>query len=338
MNNFDQMNLNQIKAYVDAHPEELMQLIRALDGDSRKSVRTYRKSLISRLAENERLSRMKETEASYHLQGYRYIACLDEVGRGPLFGPVVSAAVIMKAESVITGVNDSKKLSSQKRETLYEQIVDDCVCFAVGIVDNVGIDEVNILNATKRSMLEALSALSVKPDFIITDSVELNTDIPLLALVKADEKIYGVSCASIIAKVIRDEMMGAFALEYPAYGFDTNMGYGTQKHIDAIRIYGPTIHHRFSFLSHFLPYSEEVIFLSQFLRKRGLTPCDIIQSYDKKSFCMVCFDHLHESYCSYVTGFDDYDLNGYSDMSTQFVTIDLEQSRVYIKKSTEISQ
>ena len=200
--------------------------------------------------EIERLKNLKEFENNLHSTGLKYIAGIDEAGRGPLAGPVVVGIAIMKPDSFIEGVNDSKKLSEKKREQLYEQIISEAIDWTVGIVDQKEIDEINILNATKKALHMAISNLKVKPDRILVDALEhIDTyGIPYTSIIKGDAKIYSISVASIIAKVTRDRIMQKYDEIYPEYGFSGHKGYGTAKHIQAIKEYGPCSLHRKTFI------------------------------------------------------------------------------------------
>ena len=204
--------------------------------------------------EIERLKNLKEFENNLHSTGLKYIAGIDEAGRGPLAGPVVVGIAIMKPDSFIEGVNDSKKLSEKKREQLYEQIISEAIDWTVGIVDQKEIDEINILNATKKALHMAISNLKVKPDRILVDALEhIDTyGIPYTSIIKGDAKIYSISVASIIAKVTRDRIMQKYDEIYPEYGFSGHKGYGTAKHIQAIKEYGPCSLHKKTFIKKFV--------------------------------------------------------------------------------------
>ena len=200
--------------------------------------------------ELERLNALKEIENKMHKDGINYICGIDEAGRGPLAGPVVVAAVIMPEDSMIEGVNDSKKVSEKKRELLYEQIINEAIAYAVGIIDQKEIDEINILNATKKGLTTAVKGLSVRPERIIVDALDkIDTDgIPYTSIIKGDAKCYSIAAASIIAKVTRDRIMREWSEIYPQYEFEKHKGYGTAAHIKAIREYGLTPLHRRSFV------------------------------------------------------------------------------------------
>lgn len=182
---------------------------------------------------------------------YKLIAGIDEVGRGPLAGPVVTCAVIMKSDSAIDGITDSKKLSRKKMLNLKEKILEDTICYAYGYANPRLIDKVNIKNATHKAMEDALNNLRVKPEIVLIDAERIDTDIPQLNIVKGDLNEYVISCASILAKIRRDDIMINFSKLYPNYGFDTNMGYGTKKHYQGLEEYGETPIHRQTFLRKF---------------------------------------------------------------------------------------
>ena len=190
---------------------------------------------------------MKEFETELYNNGINFIAGIDEVGRGPLVGPVVTAAVILPKDFYDERINDSKKLTEKKRELLYDVIMENAISVGVGISSEDVIDEINILNATKRAMLEAVNNLSIKPEHLLIDAVKLNTDIPQTSIIKGDAKSESIAAASIIAKVTRDRMMIELDKIHPEYDFKHNKGYGTKKHIEALYKYGPLKEHRKSF-------------------------------------------------------------------------------------------
>lgn len=181
--------------------------------------------------------------------GYRYICGVDEVGRGPLAGPVVCAAVIMPFEKIIEGVDDSKKLTAKKREKLSAQILKTAVACAICRVEPEVIDEINILQATRLCMKNAVESLAVKPDFVLTDgNMTLDIQIPQKSVIKGDALSFSIGSASVIAKVFRDNLMREYAEEFPEYGFERNKGYGTAEHIAAIKRAGICPVHRRSFI------------------------------------------------------------------------------------------
>lgn len=190
---------------------------------------------------------MREYEEELNSKGINLIAGVDEVGRGPLIGSVVAAAVILPPGFYMSEINDSKKLSEKKREELYPIIMEKAVSVGIGVVDSETIDKVNILNATKMAMKMAINNLSVKPEHVLIDAVKLDIDIPYTAIIKGDAKSESIAAASIVAKVYRDNMMKELDKEYPMYDFKSNKGYGTKKHIEAIKKYGVLKEHRKTF-------------------------------------------------------------------------------------------
>lgn len=199
--------------------------------------------------ELQRLTNLKEIEKDLHTKGFNKILGIDEAGRGPLAGPVVVAGVIMSENSMIEGINDSKKVSEKKREKLYDLIIEEAISYQVAIIGQDIIDKINILNATKKGLTNVVEGLDVKPDLIIVDALT-NIDtkgIPYESIIKGDAKCYSISAASILAKVTRDRIMREWDEIYPQYGFINNKGYGTAKHIEAIKEYGLSPIHRRSF-------------------------------------------------------------------------------------------
>ena len=190
---------------------------------------------------------MKEFETELYNKGINFIAGIDEVGRGPLVGPVVTAAVILPKDFYDERINDSKKLTEKKRELLYDVIMENAVSVGIGISSEDVIDEINILEATKKAMIEAVNNLSVKPEYLLIDAVKLNIDIPQISIIKGDAKSESIAAASIVAKVTRDRMMIELDKIHPEYDFKHNKGYGTKKHIEAIEKYGIIKEHRKTF-------------------------------------------------------------------------------------------
>ena len=204
--------------------------------------------------ELERLTNLKSMEKELYEKGFEYICGIDEAGRGPLAGPVVVAGVIMPKDSMIEGVNDSKKVSEKKREKLYDLILEEAISYSVAIIGQDVIDEINILNATKEGVTKVVEGLDVKPNLILVDALtHINTKgIPYDSIIKGDAKCYNISCASIIAKVTRDRIMREWDEIYPQYGFINHKGYGTAKHIQALKEYGPCPIHRRTFIKNFV--------------------------------------------------------------------------------------
>ncbi|MDR0357349.1 MAG: ribonuclease HII [Clostridiales Family XIII bacterium] len=201
----------------------------------------------------EKLATMSRYENELRAQGVVRIAGVDEVGRGPLAGPVCAAAVVLPQDFDVLGVDDSKKLSEKKREALYERIVERALAWGIGMTDNRRIDEINILNATKEAMLAALAEAGKRLKFpierVLIDAVELpESGIPGIAIIKGDEKSVSVAAASIVAKVTRDRLMAEFDAVYQGYGFASNKGYGTKTHYESIAKLGLTPIHRRTFL------------------------------------------------------------------------------------------
>lgn len=182
-------------------------------------------------------------------KGHFLIAGVDEVGRGPLAGPVCVACVMMPLDDIIEGVDDSKKISEKKRNLIAEQIKEKAICYTVELVDEDTIDKINILEATKLAMKRAIENMQIKPDVVLVDAIsKLDVDVNIRGIIKGDALSYSIGCASILAKVTRDNLMCELAQEYPEYGFEKHKGYGTKAHIDAIKEHGPCVYHRLSFL------------------------------------------------------------------------------------------
>lgn len=183
--------------------------------------------------------------------GARFIAGIDEAGRGPLAGPVVVAGVIMPMDNIIQGINDSKKLSAKKRDALYDQIMAAALDVQVAIVDCNTIDEINILNATKQGMLQCINGFA-QVDRVLIDAVKLDAKVPTLSIIKGDALSYSIAAASIIAKVTRDRLMLELDKQYPQYNFAKHKGYGTAEHIRLLKEHGPCPEHRRTFIKNFV--------------------------------------------------------------------------------------
>lgn len=227
--------------------------ITALASDDRNACQALARSLEKKEAaaqkERQRMAMIFEYENEAFLEGHQYVAGLDEAGRGPLVGAVVAAAVILNKESDWTGIDDSKKLSSEKRNYFFDRIVNEAVSYGIGVATHEEIDTINILNATKLAMKRALDAMTTTPDLLLIDAVKLDEiKVKQINLIKGDSKSASIAAASILAKVTRDRMMDALHEQHPHYGFDKHKGYGTDKHYDAIRKHGLISEHRRTFL------------------------------------------------------------------------------------------
>lgn len=233
---------------------ELPVLLSAYEADERAGVQTAlaqaRKRIFAYEKEVARTETLKRYEREY--DAYAHICGIDEVGRGPLAGPVVAGAVILPKDCDILYINDSKKLSEKKREELYEIIMEKAVAVGIGYSSPARIDEINILQATYEAMREAIGKLQITPDVLLNDAVTIpGVDIRQIPIIKGDAKSVSIGAASIVAKVTRDRLMVQYDEVYPMYAFASNKGYGAQAHIDALKKYGPCPIHRQSFIKHF---------------------------------------------------------------------------------------
>lgn len=229
----------------------LPQLIASYEGDARSGVQAAVASARKRIESYEREVRRTEEMKRYEKQydAYSYICGIDEVGRGPLAGPVVAGAVILPKNCSLLYLNDSKKLSEKKREGLYEEIMGSALAVGIGYNTPGRIDEINILQATYEAMREAVRVLSPEPDLLLNDAVTIpGIGIRQVPIIKGDAKSISIAAASIVAKVTRDRLMVKYDEIYPEYGFASHKGYGSSAHIEAIRKYGPTPIHRKSFI------------------------------------------------------------------------------------------
>ncbi|MFS0561225.1 ribonuclease HII [Terribacillus sp. 179-K 1B1 HS] len=247
----DAMTIQQIRVHLQdgTYSDEMLS---SWQEDHRAGVQklmeAHRRKVEKEKGLRERYNQMCTFENIYYDKGKQYIAGIDEAGRGPLAGPVVAAAVILPKDAYIAGLNDSKQLSELKREALYDQIIDTCIAFGVGIVDSQRIDEVNIYQAAKQAMLEAVAEMECQPDHVLVDAMPLaELTCTHESLIKGDQRSVSIAAASIIAKVTRDRMMKEADIQYPGYGFKDNMGYGTKQHLEALRKQGITPLHRMSF-------------------------------------------------------------------------------------------
>ena len=204
--------------------------------------------------EEQRLLKLKQIDKEFFDMGMKYVGGIDEAGRGPLAGPVVVASVIMPKDSMIEGVNDSKKVTEKRREILYDKILEESISYGIGIIDQEEIDEINILQATKKGLTNALVSMEIKPNVILVDALTgIDTlGIPYKSIIKGDANSYSIAAASIVAKVTRDRIMREWDKVYPEYGFEAHKGYGTAKHIQAIKQYGLCPIHRKSFTKNFI--------------------------------------------------------------------------------------
>ena len=217
----------------------------------RKLIEKSRKAEEALRTEKLRMEHMMEYERKYEHLGY--LCGIDEVGRGPLAGPVVACAVILPKDHEILYLNDSKKLSAKKREELYEVIQKEAVSIGVGMASPARFDEINILQATYEAMRQAVSKLSVCPQLLLNDAVTIpQIEIPQVPIIKGDAKSASIAAASIVAKVTRDRLMVEYDKAMPGYGFASNKGYGSSEHIEALKKYGPSPIHRASFITHFV--------------------------------------------------------------------------------------
>lgn len=218
-----------------------------------KLIKQFENKYSAHLAELKRLEEITMFEKDLYSKGYKLIAGIDEVGRGPLAGPVVTAAVILPVGCKIEGVNDSKKLTAHKREELSSIIKEKAAAYAFGMASPIEIDDINILQATYRAMRKAIAALNPNADFVLADAVTIpEITVPQRGIIKGDAKSISIGAASIIAKVERDAMMDEYAKIYPEYGFEKNKGYGSAEHIAAIKEYGPCPIHRKTFIKNFI--------------------------------------------------------------------------------------
>ena len=223
--------------------------------DTRKGVQDFLKAQENRLKKYEaellRIEELCSFEKKY--SDYTYICGVDEVGRGPLAGPVVAGAVILPKDCRILYINDSKKLSAKKREELSREIHEQAIAIGIGLSTQERIDEINILQATYEAMRKAIDSLSVTPSLLLNDAVTIpKVNIPQVAIVKGDARSISIGAASIVAKVYRDKMMEEYDSMYPGYSFASNKGYGSKEHIEALRSLGPCPLHRRSFLKSIL--------------------------------------------------------------------------------------
>ena len=226
-------------------------LLAELEQDSRsgviQAIAKRKRDIQKRIDEDERLEGMLTYEKECYARGMELIAGVDEVGRGPLAGPVVAAAVILPKACKIPGLNDSKKIPKSKHKEIYEAVLQNAIAIGIGVKDNHVIDQVNIYEATKLAMMEAIGQLEPQPQHLLIDAMRLDLPIPQTSIIKGDANSLSIAAASIVAKVTRDQMMEEFDKEYPGYDFAQNAGYGTAKHLAGLDKLGVTPIHRRSF-------------------------------------------------------------------------------------------
>ena len=237
-------DLKELPDFINTYKEDERAGVASLVEKAKKQLNAYEKELA-------RTEKMKSFEKEY--ASYSYICGIDEVGRGPLAGPVVAGAVILPKDCDILYLNDSKQLSEKKREELYDVIMEKAVSTGLGFVSPERIDQINILQATYEAMREAIAKLSPQPDLLLNDAVTIpKVAIRQVPIIKGDAKSISIAAASIIAKVTRDRLMVQYDSVFPEYGFASNKGYGAAAHIEALRKYGPTSIHRRSFIKNLL--------------------------------------------------------------------------------------
>ena len=231
--------------------EETDPFLLEIEKDERKSVQkliqSWKKRMEMQQKEKLKFEQMLSYENDVWEKGIQYIAGIDEVGRGPLAGPVVAAAVVLPKDFILYGVDDSKKLSEKKRDEYYTYIINNALTYGVGIISNERIDEINIYEATKEAMQEAIQKLTITPEHLLIDAMKLPLDIEQQSIIKGDANSISIACASIVAKVVRDRLMKEIHEEYPHYAFDKNAGYGTKDHLKGLEQFGYTPYHRKSF-------------------------------------------------------------------------------------------
>ncbi|MED4798409.1 ribonuclease HII [Bacillus atrophaeus] len=245
------LTVKDIKDRLQEVKDERDPFLAECEKDQRKSVQALVEQWLKKNAKEKALKEQWESmthcERLARNKGFRIIAGIDEVGRGPLAGPVVASAVILPAECEILGLTDSKKLSEKKREEYYERIMNEALGVGIGIIEASVIDEMNIYEASKLAMAKAVRELSEAPDYLLVDAMTLPLDIPQSSIIKGDAKSVSIAAGACVAKVTRDRMMSEYAKTYPMYGFEKHKGYGTKEHLEALAAYGPTDIHRRTF-------------------------------------------------------------------------------------------
>lgn len=241
---FKAASILELPVFIEKYKEDSRKGVQKICDAAKKRIDDFEK-------EKNRTAIMYQFENEY--KNYKYICGIDEVGRGPLAGPVMAGAVILPKEEMLYYLNDSKKLSETKREELYDVIMEKAIATGIGVALPAKIDEINILQATYVAMREAINKLAIKPDIILIDAVRIpDIKIPQVPIIKGDAKSASIAAASIISKVTRDRLMLEYDKVMPEYGFSSNKGYGSKKHIDALKEYGPSPIHRKTFIKNFI--------------------------------------------------------------------------------------
>ncbi len=246
-----QLSIAKIEENLTTITDEFDPFIQELEQDERigvrKSLARWKKQRMTERFLKAKFEQMTYYERNVMAQGFRLIAGVDEVGRGPLAGPVVAAAVILPQDFYLAGIDDSKKLSEKKRQEYNHIIRKEAISVSIAMIQADEIDRINIYEATKKAMKSAIATLHTPPDYLLIDAMKLETPYPSESIIKGDAKSVSIAAASIVAKTARDELMKEIAQTYPAYGFEHNMGYGTKEHLQAIQTHGITQYHRKSF-------------------------------------------------------------------------------------------
>lgn len=244
-------SIQEIKAKLATITDTNDPFIQLLERDERKGVQALHRSWLNKIAKEEKLKEtfftMRKYEEDIWGKGYNFIGGVDEVGRGPLAGPVVAACVILPKDFYLPGLTDSKKLSKEKRDEYNQIIREKAISYGIGMATTEEIDQINIYESTKLAMERAIRKLQEQPDYLLLDAMKLTINIPQTSLIKGDSKSISIAASSVIAKVTRDTYMEELANVYPEYGFNSNMGYGTKEHLQALSKYGITKEHRRTF-------------------------------------------------------------------------------------------
>lgn len=250
--NLSELSIKEIRSAIEKMDEVPKDFLQWLKADQRAGVQALARQMETAIARQEKLAalwtEMTQYERALRAKGHIHLFGVDEVGRGPLAGPVVACAVCLPEDFYLPGLNDSKKVPIATREAFYEVIMRDALAVGIGIVDAAGIDQINILQATKEAMKHAIRVAGLPPDVCLIDAVELaGLSCEQVPIIGGDAKSISIAAASIVAKVTRDRMMAEYAKEYPSYGFEKHAGYGTAEHLAAIARFGPTPIHRMTF-------------------------------------------------------------------------------------------